>query len=254
MNRGLGAGLKPFVCRKKWACRKKGLSVMVDRVFALLVLSSLFAVSPARSEVLLRLTAVGEMAFADRAVAILTKAYEQLNVRFQVTNLPANKSILAVENGSSDGEVARIKDIGFHFTEIVRVDMPILSLKIYTYVNDPQLAGLTLHQLQDYRIGHVAGAKFAEQLTAGFPEVAAEKNSRVLFNRLQLGQLDAVIVSAVVGDKRLQEFSGKVFKSRQPVSTREFYHYLHRRHTALVAPLEEALRNVLMQRGMSAVQ
>ncbi len=224
---------------------------MIHRTTALILIIWCFMGSAA-AESRLRFTAVDGMRQNNQAVDILEKAYSRLGIQFAIVYLTPNRSIQEVENGAADGELVRIKQIGDHFTEIVRVEVPILSLPIYAYTNDEELIDLRPAEMAGVRVGHVAGAKFAERLTAKLPNVTTVETPEVLFNMLQKRRLDVVIAAEPPGDQFMAAApKDAVFKGRDQLQSVDFYHYLNRRHLALVPRLERALTD-LMYGGASA--
>ncbi|WP_420411483.1 hypothetical protein [Roseibium sp.] len=200
----------------------------------------------AAAEMQLRFTAVDGMRHNTQALELLQRAYSVLGISFSVVYLTPHRSIQEVENGAADGELLRIKQIGDHFTEIIRVNVPVISLPIYAYASDEEMTSLTLGEMKDVRVGYVAGAKFAEEMTADLPNVTTVETPEVLFNMLQRQRLDIAIAAENPGDRLLKTAAhGPVYKGDNHLRLIDFYHYLNRRHAALVPRLERALAEII---------
>jgi len=212
--------------------------------FLLIMLAGLGRAAPDVLE--LRFSTADGMRYNTEALDLLRKAYDALGIQFSVTYLTPARSIQEVESGFMDGELVRIKQLGDHFTDIVRVDVPIISLKIFAYTGNEALTGLTLKEMDGFQVGHVSGAVFAHNMTANLPNAVRVETPDVLFKMLQRGRLDIAIAPEMTGDHFRQEaVSGTVFKGTIPLGTLDFYHYLNRRHIALVEPLEQTLNAIL---------
>jgi polar amino acid transport system substrate-binding protein len=191
------------------------------------------------SETYFKFTAVEGMRHNMEGLRLLREAYAAIGVEFSVLYLTPNRSIQEVENGAADGELLRIQQVGHHFTEIVRVEIPVISLPIYAYTNNPQLAGLTLDEMDRYRVGYVDGALFAQRMTAKLPDVTPVESPDTLFKMLELDRLDIVIAAENPGDTVMQTVgNGRIYKGSKQLRSVEFYHYLNRRHRALVPRIE----------------
>ncbi|WP_428527381.1 hypothetical protein [Roseibium sp.] len=191
------------------------------------------------SETYFKFTAVEGMRHNMEGLRLLREAYAAIGVEFSVLYLTPNRSIQEVESGAADGELLRIRQVGHHFTEIVRVEVPVISLPIYAYTNDPQLAGLTLGEMGRFRVGYVDGALFAQRMTAKLPDVTPVESPDMLFKMLVLDRLDIVIAAENPGDTVMQTVgNGRIYKGSKQLRSVEFYHYLNRRHRALVPRIE----------------
>lgn len=193
----------------------------------------------AASDTYFKFTAVEGMRHNMEGLRLLREAYAAIGVQFSVLYLTPNRSIQEVESGAADCELLRIRQVGDHFTEIVRVEIPVISLPIYAYTNDPQLAGLALHEMGRYRVGYVDGALFAKRMTAKLPDVTPVESPDMLFKMLEVDRLDIVIAAENPGDTVMKTVgNGLIYKGAKQLRSVEFYHYLNRRHRALVPRIE----------------
>jgi polar amino acid transport system substrate-binding protein len=219
---------------------------MVRQVVAFVLIILCCIPTVAAAETRLRFTAVDGMRHNPQALSVLQRAYSMLGIRFSVVYLTPTRSIHEVENGFADGELLRIKQIGDHFTEIVRVEVPVISLPVYGYTNDKSLTGLTLNEMETVRVGYVAGALFAEMMTAELTNVTAVESPSVLFNMLEKRRLDVAIAAENPGDHFLKSAKqSPVYKGSVRLRSVDLYHYLNRRHTALVPRLERVLSDLI---------
>lgn len=223
---------------------------MILRVFAVILMFWAVLAPVMAAEQRLRFTAVDGMRRNEQAHTLLSRAYAYLGLAFDVIYLTPNRSIQEVENGTADGELLRSRLLGDHFTEIVRVDVPVLSMPIYAYTSDLRFRDHTLDEMKNLRVGHVAGALFAEKAVAGFLNVTKVEDPEVLFDMLQLQRIDIAIAAENPGDLLMEAADeGTIYRVGDRLMAVDFYHYLNRRHKSLVPLLEEILVRMNKDQG-----
>lgn len=176
------------------------------------------------------------------AIAILTTAYEKLNISFESVPLPMGRGVMDANLGVTDGEVIRSEAIELTNPDLIRVNVPLLFVELMAFVCTPEVQVTDWESLVQYRVGIRNGNLFCAQATAGFPKVTKLKTPDQLFDLLVTGRLDVVVVNPKEGPAYARKTQSQCIKGIQPpLSSFPLYHYLNRRHAHIVPQLEKVL-------------
>lgn len=175
----------------------------------------------------------------------LAKAYLALGYQLQVEHLPAGRSLLMSNKGDYDGELFRIKTVAANYPNLLLVPEPLTSLALYAFVrgevqNPDDDAGW--QQNPRLRIGYVRGFKMAEQYPLKGSRVAVT-TTRQAIEMLKQGKVDLLlddVASVLQVEPSLAE--AKLRRLPQVLATEQLFHFLHKKHQALVAPLAAELK------------
>jgi len=175
----------------------------------------------------------------------LAKAYLALGYQLQVEHLPAGRSLLMSNKGDYDGELFRIKTVAANYPNLLLVPEPLTSLALYAFVRDevqnPDDDG-GWQQNPKLRIGYVRGFKMAEQYPLKGSRVAVT-TTRQAIEMLKQGKVDLLlddVASVLQVEPSLAE--AKLRRLPQVLATEQLFHFLHKKHQALVAPLAAELK------------
>ena len=99
--------------------------------------------------------------------------------------------------------------------------------------------------LRPYRIGFRKGFKFAEEKTQGM-NVETLVDTEQAFKLLALGRIDLVLEARETGMEILKKLNLKgIHVLDPPLQKVKLYHYLHKKHAAIIQPLTKAMKEVL---------
>lgn len=174
------------------------------------------------------------------AASILKKSYGELGIEVQVIYAEAGRSLVDAAAGITDGEVARIKRVGDKFPTLLRVDIPVVTLRTYAYTTRPDLQGKTIEQLKSLRAGHVRGAVFAQTVSRGFADVWTADDPIQLFRMLEHNRVDVVFAKQMSSEEILKRFGlTTVVQIKSTLTEFPFYHFLNEKHRDLVPQIKE---------------
>ena len=187
-------------------------------------------------------------------IEILSQAYKQINIQFQVKYYPAERSLVTANKGTSDGEIQRIAGVDKIYSNLVMIPQPIGQLEGCAFVKDirlPKNAGW--NDLRPYRIGILRGAKFSEEATSVMERVLSY-DYESLFHLLNEGRIDVVVVARLTGMLELKKGNYKgITIIKPPLVELPLFHYVHKRHQNLVRPLSEILYQMQKQGKIQAI-
>ncbi|MCT6700519.1 transporter substrate-binding domain-containing protein [Rheinheimera sp. 4Y26] len=175
----------------------------------------------------------------------LAKAYLALGYQLQVEHLPAGRSLLMSNKGDYDGELFRIKNATANYPNLLLVPQPLTSLALYAFVLDEAQHQHTDAQWQQnpkLRIGYVRGFKMAEQYAFKGSRVAVTTTRQAL-EMLKQGKVDLMLDDvASVLQVEPDLTAAKLRRLPQVLATEQLFHFLHKKHQALIAPLAAELK------------
>lgn len=229
---------------------------MPDRRRCLAALLGMLA-SPAQAQsVVMRVSTLLEPDPATTvAERVMREAYRRLGLGLEVLSLPGERSLLSANAGECDAELYRKAGIGQAYPNLLMVPVPLQTYEIVAFSKSvPPFVLKGWESLRPYRLGYVKGIKIIEEHTAG---MQAETVATMLqaFTKLELGRTDLVLANRVSGlaTLRAHRFPG-VAVLAPPLASFPVFHYLHRRHRDLLAPLTAVLRDLERERFIARVQ
>ncbi|MDF2446528.1 MAG: hypothetical protein K0S46_1764 [Moraxellaceae bacterium] len=177
-----------------------------------------------------------------------------LGLRFNVEIFPHKRSLFAANAGWVDGELHRVGGIEQDYPDLVRVPVPINHYRFVALARDPCLRIQRWEDLESYRIGFVRGTISLERRTRGM-RVTLVTEMDDLIRSLQAGRIDVVLTARIVAMERLAQLPGtELFLLELPLEGVPVFHYLNRRHAALVPRLQQALEQMRAAGRIAALE
>lgn len=207
-----------------------------------LLACSLFA-APAQAEKL-TLSAFEGSPGQDMSAVILQEAYASMGFEIEVRRYPGLRSLKTANEGYVDGELSRVRAFEKDYSNLVRVPVPVnyLAGTAFSKIEDLELRGW--ESLNGYTIGITRGMKFAERGTAGMSIVYANSHKQ-LFQLLDKGRVDVAINPLVNGLAIIQQLKLEGVRALEPSLVHiDLYHYLHKRHAALVPQITATIQEM----------
>lgn len=183
---------------------------------------------------------------------VITKAYERLGIKVTVERKPIARSLRDADEGLHDAELGRTLETEKEVKNLVRIVEPVGEIRYTPYVvrgaSVPFNNWQTLKQA-GLRVGTRFGTRVPEaQLGAALTE--RPKTQEALLKMLVARHIDVAIGSQTMMRATLAELvdagvagAGDVVEL-SPLDRQPLYHYLHKRHAALVQPLNAELKKM----------
>ncbi|MGE4422050.1 MAG: substrate-binding periplasmic protein [Pseudodesulfovibrio sp.] len=183
------------------------------------------------------------------SLKVLKEAYSRIGVEVRGKRLPAARSLEMAEGGLVDGEVNRIKAIEEQYPRLIRIDVPVNRLEGVVMTCNTSLEHVSLEAIRKLHLGIKIGNRYAEMLTDGMPTVTKLPHEAKLMTLLLEGRLDALLVDRAWADAEMAKPGmGCLRVNEPPLVVVPLYHYLNRKHAALV-PLITAELRVMRESG-----
>ncbi len=179
------------------------------------------------------------------SLAVLKAAYEKLGYTIETAKGPAARILADSNAGLSDGEVHRIAAISSQYPNLIRIDVPINTVEGMLISCGKTYDLKNIKDLEKYRVAVRIGNIYATNLTKDLPNVTRTTSADKLLQLLLEGRVDlllsdrpwAISQKGLPGNEclRIQE---------PPLVTIPLYHYIHKRHRALVPAITRVLKKM----------
>lgn len=191
---------------------------------------------------------------SDISMQVLHKAYAKLGLRIRYLPLPGERALRTANAGKVDGEVFRIANVSKRYTNLIQVPTSINTLPGLAFSRHKQIDINGWSSLKPYRLGIQGGIKFAERGTKDMQPIVVDTNHQ-LFRMLNSGRIDIAIASEVNGLKTLADLKlTHIHILQPPIEEFPLYHYLHKRHAALVPKLDAVLKAMRARGEIQAIR
>lgn len=216
---------------------------------AIAILLMLFTATPASAGEKLTFGYIGDL-LSYGSLAVLREAYLQLDITIETVQLPPGRSLTEADNGMTDGEIHRIKDIGAAHPNLLRVDFPVNQLQGVMLALD-DLPITDINDLATYRVGIKTGLLYTEKLTRGLPNVIKLSHSDKLLTSLLQRRVDVVITDRLWAEMQIAHNPETELRIvGEPLVVIPLYHYINIRH-ADQAPKLVGILKTMEHNGLS---
>ncbi len=183
--------------------------------------------------------------------AIVGEAMRRAGFELRLLKLPAERGLINANAGIEDGDMLRIAGLEKQYPNLVRVPEKLLDWEFSAFSKDAAIAS-NWQAIRQRSVGHIKGWKIYEQKLAGVERVTTADDPEQLFRLLDLNRIDVALYERTFGIALAmrQDLKG-VRPLAPPLTTREMFIYLHKRHAAHVPVIASALR-AIKREGMYA--
>ncbi|WP_343564931.1 transporter substrate-binding domain-containing protein [Kiloniella sp. b19] len=184
-------------------------------------------------------------------IPLLSKAYKQIGHDVVFLPHPSNRSLSHLEDGILDAEIARLSVVEKKIGNIVRINIPIHTLKGFAYTNRGEIEEYTPEILGHYRLTSLRGVLWSDRVVTNHPRSNQMTQPADLLRLLQEGRTDIIFLAEETMDRLLENHpatSVKIRKLYPAIAIQPMYHYIHKKHRDLVPELEKAISDLLKNR------
>jgi len=181
---------------------------------------------------------------SDISMRVLQHAYQQLGIDIEYLPLPGERALRTSDSGEVDGEVFRIANVNKRYKNLVPVPTRINVLQGIAFTKERDIRVDGWQSLAPHNIGIQVGIKFAERGTEGMNRILVDTNEQ-LFKMLDSGRVDVIVAAHANGLKTISALELTGIRSTTPaIQEYPLFHYLHKKHSALVPKLDAVLRDM----------
>lgn len=200
----------------------------------------------------LRFTRIGQGPELARIESALREAYGRIGRDVEFVDMPGERAIVESNAGRTDGETARIAGMETTYEELRRVEVPLYlnTNSIFVFGGNKAVPSSLNALSQLERVGIVRGWKASEEATAGWRNVVNVTSYASALQMLKLGRMDAFLGRSEDTLRALQREGLSLSDFPNRVVLRfPLFHYLHRRHEALLPAVTQELRRLQGKRA-----
>ena len=206
-------------------------------IFTLLVLCSV-SVQSANAKTL----KISAPVFPESAAIfrLLKEVYRQGGHDIELVVRPAKRSLIEVNNGTSDAEMARVTGAETEYPNLVRVKEPIFALSFSAIVNSKSKHWLSSwEEIAKHRIGYPRGYRLLDVRTKNMNALTA-KDPVTIAKMVKAGRINVGIIVTSDANRFVSEV-GKIAVLRPPIEVVTLYHFLNVKHRRLIPAMEKIL-------------
>jgi len=177
---------------------------------------------------------------------VIPKIYNNLGISVDITPLPGKHAQHVATTGIKDGEIMRIFTYGEENPSTIRVPTPYYYLETMPFVLEGSNVSIVqAADLKNYRLVKVRGVKHTNNITEGLVNVHEANSTENMLRLLTSGQVDVALTNTIDGilvSKRLG--LRNISPLKYPLATLPLYHYIHKKHQALVPLVDNEIRRL----------
>lgn len=170
----------------------------------------------------------------------LNHAYNAIGVEIKVIDFDHKSALTAANAGELDGQIGRVIGISTDYPNLVASHAPLMHLNLVLLTNK-SCGSCQLSHLKT--ISHNASYPFAQKYIEQENyqgEVIASTNLMSQLHMLRNNTIDGILVLEYLLDHHIGDQAFDFFE-RKIVSQKPIHHYLHKKHTAILAKLDQQL-------------
>ena len=186
---------------------------------------------------------------------VLREAYRRLGYEIEILTYPGRRAVDMANRGLVDGELARLDVVKTLYTDLRQVPVPVHQLSLMAFTRDTRFTVNGWQSLQPYTVITLSGYKYTELKLDQWrvPHTLASRFDLVL-SAVASGKVEVGLLNRYDGLQVIQRLAlTNLTPLPQPVEQFPTFHYLHKKHLALV-PRVAAQLSQLHQEGFVARQ
>lgn len=188
------------------------------------------------------------------AELVLAEAYKRLGMTLEVHRYPGERSLVSANDGLTDGELYRKVGMERDYPNLIIVPVPLQLYEIVIFTRDTHFIVNGWESLRPFTIGFVRGIKIVEASTVGMRTEPVPTMQQAL-QKMTMGRTDVVVGNRVSGLAAARALKMDDIRVLGPaLASFPVYHYVHRKHEALVPRLTAVLQQMQKEKIIERIQ
>ncbi len=175
---------------------------------------------------------------------IAAEAFRRLDIKIEITHLPAERSLINANSGVDDGDLVRIAGLSEQYPNLIMVPEKLMDFSLVAFAKDetPVIEGWK--SLARYNNGIVRGWKLMEWNIPPEKLIQVE-NLDLLLLLLEKKRIDLAVFELYQAQWNIDRFNRKGIKAIfPPLEKREMYLYLNKRHKNIIDKLADSIKSM----------
>ena len=185
---------------------------------------------------------------------VIQEMFNRIGLKARVESYDASSRALTNANiGIDHGVSMRIKGLNKKFTNLVRIEEPLISNEFVAYSRDLHIVTDSWVSLENHLVGYIHGWQiFQNNMTEGTQKNSV-KTAEQMFRMLDLGRIDIALYERWQGLELARKSNMKVLVHEPPLATVDMYPFMHKDYAHLVPKLTQALRDMKADGGYQKI-
>jgi polar amino acid transport system substrate-binding protein len=183
---------------------------------------------------------------------VLQEAYRRIGIEAKEEFLPHERSLRASNSGEVDGEVMRIAGLEKEYPNLIMVPESIYNFDTVAFTTGLVFKIDGWESLRPYQLCILRGLKLSERGTEGMNRMVGNSTDHVI-EMLRRDRCQVAILGRASWLEVDRLKAGPLRELRPPIATLKLFHYVHKRHEALVPKLAETLRQMRSEGAIAAI-
>jgi len=174
---------------------------------------------------------------------LMTELFKRHSYELEFQKLPLKRGLINANRGLDDGDGPRVKEIGYKYTDLIRVDVPIIKFSIHAHYKDKAIKINNWNDIKPYNVGVRTGTLIlVNNVKKVEPkEITYVATNEKLLELLNENKIDIAIADRVMtrGIKKKMGYENMI--ESPPLLQKNMYLYLNKKHKDKVASFERTL-------------
>jgi len=182
----------------------------------------------------------------DSFYPLITRAYREEGLVLDIIQIPAKRSLVMSNNGTLDGEYLRYEITAKQYKNLVKIPVPVKTLKIYAYSLRADINVEEIHGTTRFTIGFLRGIEFLEKYFQKHDTLIVntfKQLHKILINK----RVDVVLVPGNKFHTKIPEI--KIYRLEPKLFHQTAYHYLHKKHQLHIPNLTKRFKLLMNDKG-----
>ncbi|WP_374581359.1 substrate-binding periplasmic protein [Pseudoduganella sp.] len=188
------------------------------------------------------------------AEQIVREAYRRLGINLVLHRLPGERTLVQANEGKMDGELYRKLGMEREYPNLVIVPVALQTYELVIFTRGTSFIVSGWESLRPYTLGFVRGIKIVQENTHGMKTEAVATMPQA-FEKMMMGRTDLVLGNRSSGMAVIKALNLEgITVLEPPLASFPVYHYVHKRHEALVPELTRVLRQMQADKTIERLQ
>jgi polar amino acid transport system substrate-binding protein len=177
---------------------------------------------------------------------ILREIYARLDIKIDFIDVEAKRALALSNAGETDGEIQRIANISKDYPALIQLSPPINYIEPTVFTTTLKFDVQGWESIRDYQVGIVRGVGSSEAGTRGMLHVERATSLSDLIEMLDRDRFDLLVTDLFSGRVEIKKMhlESRIQPILPPLERIYVYHYLHKRHQALVPRVEAVIQKM----------
>lgn len=185
---------------------------------------------------------------------IMAEAYRRIGRKLVLHKLPGERTLIEANDGRMDGELYRKLGMEREYPNLIILPVPLLTYEIVIFTRGTDFIVYGWESLRPFTIGYVRGIKIVHENTEGMKREAVGTMEQAML-KLTMGRTDLVVGNRHSGLAALEAMGVDDVRALSPaLASFPVFHYVHKKHAALVPELLAALQSMKADRTIEKMQ